>query len=216
MAQLSQKFMYNNSHDVARWFQDGGDTKRYQYKLDANSIIVDLGGYEGKFADTMFKKFGCKVYVFEPISSFFNQCCQTNKFNCPHVTVYPLGISGYTDSVVEISVEGDASSIFKATGNVRKESIRLAPIADLFNGACLTLIKIDVLKINVEGAEFDILDALIKQRFIDKIQNVQVQFHNFVPDAENRRTALHAELSKTHHLTYNYPFVWENWELNNV
>lgn len=207
--------MYNNTHDVTRWFQDGGDTRRYQYNLNADSIVVDLGGFEGKFADTIFKKFGCKVYVYEPIGSFFNKSYATNKNNIG-VTVYPVGISGYTDGIVSISVEGDASSIFKTNGNVLKEDVRLFPVSTLFDGKLLALTKIDLLKINVEGAEFDILEALILHDYVKKIDNIQVQFHNFVPDAENRRNILRTQLSKTHHLTYDYPFVWENWELNHV
>ncbi len=134
--------MYNNSQDIARWFKDGGDTRRYQYNLNADSIVVDLGGYEGKFADTIFKKFGCKVYVYEPIKSFFDQCTRTNKNN-PGVTLFPIGVSGYTAGEVEISVEGDASSIYKANGNIRKEKIQLVPVSCLFDGtAMLTLNKI--------------------------------------------------------------------------
>lgn len=207
--------MYDNSKDVARWFQDGGDIKRFQYKLNPSSVVVDLGGYRGEFANTIYKKFGCLVYVYEPIQGFYNQCVELNKNN-PSVKVFPAAISGYDDGIQAISIEGDASSMFKVDGAANKVNIRVFPIDTLFTSVGLHLVKIDLLKINVEGAEFGIIDALITLKHVAKVTNIQVQFHNFVPDAEAKREALHRELLKTHHLTFNYPFVWENWELNNV
>jgi hypothetical protein len=47
-----------------------------------------------------------------------------------------------------------------------------------------------------------------------KCRDIQVQFHDFVPDAEIRRDEIRRALSATHHLTYDYPFVWENWRIN--
>jgi hypothetical protein len=41
--------------------------------------------------------------------------------------------------------------------------------------------------------------------------DLQIQFHDFVPGAVAQRAALHKGLSRTHRLTYDYPFVWENW-----
>jgi hypothetical protein len=45
------------------------------------------------------------------------------------------------------------------------------------------------------------------------VSNVQVQFHDFVPDAERRMRRIQEKLGKTHSLTYQYLFVWENWAL---
>ena len=46
---------------------------------------------------------------------------------------------------------------------------------------------------------------------INIINDIQVQFHTFYPDASHRREKIQQELMKTHVLTYNYDFVWENW-----
>lgn len=37
--------------------------------------------------------------------------------------------------------------------------------------------------------------------------------HDFVPDAKRRMQKIQAALSRTHNLTYQYPFVWENWRI---
>lgn len=49
---------------------------------------------------------------------------------------------------------------------------------------------------------------------IKNIKNLQIQFHNFVDSAEEKREAIRKQLSLTHKLTYDYYFIWENWELN--
>jgi hypothetical protein len=41
---------------------------------------------------------------------------------------------------------------------------------------------------------------------------IQVQFHDFVPDAKALRTALRERLRQTHMESWCYPFVWESWE----
>ena len=71
---------------------------------------------------------------------------------------------------------------------------------------------IDLLKINVEGAEYEIIDNLIESNTINKIKSIQVQFH-----CVNKYTkiydSLSNKLSNTHTITWRYPFVWENWTL---
>ena len=51
---------------------------------------------------------------------------------------------------------------------------------------------------------------------IEIFTDIQVQFHNFIPDAENLRNRLQEKLLKTHKLTYNFDFVWENWQKNKL
>jgi cellulose biosynthesis protein BcsQ len=73
--------------------------------------------------------------------------------------------------------------------------------------------RIDLMKINIEGCEYNLLECLIGIGFIKNIKNIQVQFHDFVEDAEKRMMEIQKNLQKTHYLTYQYPFVWENWEI---
>ena len=58
--------------EVSRWFSDNGDeTLRLDYPaLSGESIVFDLGGYVGDFAYKINKKYGCKVYLFEPHPMF--------------------------------------------------------------------------------------------------------------------------------------------------
>ena len=41
--------------------------------------------------------------------------------------------------------------------------------------------------------------------------NIQIQFHNFVEQAKNRREEIRSQLENTHIEAWNYTFVWESW-----
>ena len=68
---------------------------------------------------------------------------------------------------------------------------------------------IDLMKINIEGGEYDLLDHLIDTGFVKNIRNIQVQFHDFVPDAVKRMSSIHGKLMRPHETTYQYLFVWK-------
>ncbi len=43
------------------------------------------------------------------------------------------------------------------------------------------------------------------------VRQYQIQFHNFVENAVDRRIQISRALSETHEQTWCYTFVWENW-----
>ena len=72
--------------------------------------------------------------------------------------------------------------------------------------------KIDLLKLNIEGSEYDVLEKLLNDGKIDIIENIQVQFHTFIDNCVDRRNNIREKLKNTHIETYCYEFVWENWK----
>lgn len=193
--------------EIDKWNRDRGDsTLRLNYELNENSIVFDLGGYKGEWAQKIYDKYGCNVYVFEPVNSFYNTIVDKFQKN-EKIKIYNFGLSN-NNSEETISIEGDSSSIFSSSGNI--ENILLKSFSEFIKE---TEIKnIDLMKINIEGGEFDLLDHLIKEDFIKSIKNIQVQFHRFIDDYDRRRDIIREELTKTHKETYCYEFIWENWK----
>lgn len=73
--------------------------------------------------------------------------------------------------------------------------------------------KIDLMKINIEGGEYDLLDSLVKsQKIINSVNTLLIQFHDFIPDAEKKRNVIQEKLSTTHQKVFDYPFIWEKWD----
>lgn len=191
---------------VIPWFNIQGDkTLRLDYDLNEKSLVFDLGGHEGQWTSDIFSKYGCFIHVFEPVEEFAEKIekrfCKNKK-----IKVYMCGLSN-SNKNVKISFDKDGSSIFKS-GKDMKEIVLMRAIDFMQKN---NIQKIDLMKINIEGGEYDLLEHLIEAGFISNITDIQVQFHDIFPDAEQRMLRIQKRLERTHYLTYNYPFVWENW-----
>ncbi|MCU7551290.1 FkbM family methyltransferase [Chitinophagaceae bacterium LB-8] len=191
-----------------KWFKDKGDkTHRLNYELNENSIVFDVGGYEGQWASDIFSKFLCNIHIFEPYQEYAKNIQDRFKRN-KKIYVHSFGLSNITNTS-KLSLLNDSSSLFKSEANATDvEIIEAAGFIDENQ-----IDKIDLMKINIEGGEYDLLDHLIDKGLIKKIENIQIQFHDFVTDAEMRMRSIQSKLSKTHYVTYQYEFVWENWAL---
>jgi len=74
---------------------------------------------------------------------------------------------------------------------------------------------IDFVKMNIEGSEYELLEEIIESGNILKITHLQIQFHNFVENATERRKNIRNKLKKTHVNIFNFPFIWERWDIKN-
>jgi len=188
------------------WHRDNGDkTFRVEYDLDENSLVFDIGGYEGQWSSDIFSRYSCSIHIFEPVDDFalkINSRFAKNK----KIVVHRFGLSDQTVRT-RIYVDKDATSIFKVSSELKE--ISLVKASDYLNESGIS--NIDLMKINIEGGEYDLLNHLLDYGFANKITDIQVQFHDFIPDAERRMLEIQRRLKETHFLTYQYPFVWENW-----
>lgn len=195
--------------DVQRavpWFKIQGDkTLRLDYRLDENSLVLDLGGYEGQWASDIFSMYRCRIHVFEPVPAFAENIKRRFALN-PRITVHNFGL-GCENRDETISLQADASSIFKNCGDSLQIKIVTADEYLRNND----LVFIDLIKINIEGGEYELLENLIQSGYIKNIRDIQVQFHECVQDSEKRMYLIQKQLKKTHYLTYRYPLIWENW-----
>jgi FkbM family methyltransferase len=192
---------------VKRWYADGGDYRfRFDYPLQPDSVVFDLGGYEGQWASDLYSRQRCRVLIFEPVKRFADQIVERFRKN-PDIAVYHYGL-GATSRTETIGVCGASSSAYKR--KTETELIRIIDAKDWFEQNAIG--QVALMKINIEGGEFELLERLIGTGLIDNIENIQVQFHNFTPDASTRMASIQQDLAKTHSPTYQYRFVWENWQ----
>ena len=67
------------------------------------------------------------------------------------------------------------------------------------------------MEINIEGAENALIKHIIEIGLIANINALQIQFHDFFPEANALRNELRILLKKTHHEQWCFPFCWELW-----
>ena len=198
---------YFDEISLKKWFEDNGDnTHRINYNLNQDSIVFDLGGYIGEWSDKIQRKYDSKVYIFEPVFKYFSELKKTFEFK-ENIKIYNFGLSDKTYDT-EIIHDGASSSLYLTDGE--KEKIKLINFVDFIKSEEIK--NIDLIKINIEGGEYDLLDFILENNLQTQINNFQIQFHKMFDDCEIRRNNIREKLSETHILTYDYTFVWENWE----
>lgn len=84
---------------LAKWRSDCGDkTMRLMYDLGVDSVVMDIGGYEGQWASDIYAMYRCKVHVFEPVQEYYNTI--KNRFaKNPDIIVNCFGLSEKTQTL---------------------------------------------------------------------------------------------------------------------
>jgi FkbM family methyltransferase len=185
-----------NENSLAAWQHENLEHIRYEYDLKQESIVVDLGAYQGEWATEIHKRYGCQVVVVEPTEYIrdFKYGPIVNKAAGTHEGKMSFGGRAYYSSIFE---QGDHEyDCFDVNKLIEHYEV------------------IDLLKVNIEGAEYDVLNHIIGAGLHGRIKNIQVQFHEIagVP-YELWYNEIFGKLKQTHSLTWHYPFCWENWKL---
>lgn len=191
-----------------RWKADRMETRRMEFQgIGAQSVVFDVGGFQGNWAADIHGRYGAKVHVFEPHPAFATAIRARFAAN-PAIILHDFAL-GSSEGTLDLSDDGDASSSFRMAG--RTVQGRIEPVARFF--AQTDIPRIDLMKVNIEGGEYDLLPALIEAGLMSRIGILQVQFHLFSADDIARREAIRARLAETHDCDWSYDFVWEQWSL---
>lgn len=193
----------NQQEWVAKWWADNAEnTLRVNYPITSESIVFDVGAYDGQWSLDLIRATGItpRLYIFEPLKGMSDICRQ----RLPFARIMNIALSS-CDGQGMIYDCSHESSMHKP-GNC---SIKLRDAAQFIQGEGLS--QIDLMSINVEGHEYAILNRLLECDLIKHIKDLQIQFHDFVPQAQEMRDSIHEWLQKTHEERYCYPFVWESW-----
>ena len=197
---------------VSTWYGDGNEPGlRLDYPLTPDTIIMDVGAQDGWFTGSLIAKTGVvpHSYLFEPIASM--AAATSRRFEgMPTIKVLHVALSD-KNGISRMSCsgpDGEASSLHLPLKE-NAEEVTEFDVVDFIAQEGLT--KIDLMQINVEGHEFFILPRLLDAGLISLFTDIQIQFHGFVPQAEERRNEIRRRLTLTHFERYCYPFVWESW-----
>jgi FkbM family methyltransferase len=198
---------YKHKAMVMKWDLDGGDkTLRFNYDLDEESVVLDLGGFEGQWASELYDRYRCRIFIFEPVSTFAENIRKRFQGN-DKIQIFSYGLGGSSRSE-RIHVCAEGSSVFR--DSEVSEDIEIVDVKDWIEKNSLT--HIDLMKINIEGGEYELFDRLIESQLLNSIDNIQVQFHDIAKDSRLHMKRIQKALMQTHEPTYRYEFVWENWK----
>lgn len=177
------------------------ESQRYDYTLTESSLVLDVGAYKGEFANSVERRYGCKVWMFEPIFEF--PLLYSSKliwFRCA---------VGARSGIERFGVGDDWTGKYLADDKHEK---RIVPVLGISDVMC-DISHVDLLKLNVEGMEYEILEEMWNADIYEKFGNIQVQFHQNVPDFQERYENIAVALRHSHELEWRTPFIWESWKL---
>lgn len=185
--------------------------------LPDGAVVLDVGAYIGEWSERILQRADAGerrdvvIHAFEPESHAFARL-RRGVGQDPRVHVHEFGLAG-RDRAEQLAIGGPGSSVFvdSATeGFMGELHIALRDVHEVL--AELAVDRIDLVKINIEGGEFELLDRLHATGWLARTGPLIVQFHEFGPDAYRGRRRNRAQLAETHRCTWEYPWVYERWD----
>ena len=179
--------------------------------INANDVILDVGGYTGEWAAQMRLRYNAFVHIFEPSPQSF-EVLRREFANEPDVALHPFGLAA-SNATARLSIADKRSSVYSDSPAERKagehREVKLRDVKEVFDE--LGLVEVALLKVNIEGGEYDLLNRLITCGLDTRCKYIRVQFHEWYGNAHRLRKRIVRELARTHDPEWSYPFVWESW-----
>ncbi len=159
------------------WIHKSYNPKRF--KINPKNIVVDIGAHAGIFTilASYYAKNG-QVYAFEPFKENYNLLLENIKLNkASNVQAINKAVSdksGKLKFYVSQTKNKGQNSMYKLGEGQKEISVEKISFKDFIR----KIPKIDFLKIDCEGAEYEILFSLNKNE-LEKIKKISMEFHNY-------------------------------------
>jgi FkbM family methyltransferase len=161
-----------------------------ELKFSENPIIIDIGANVGIVSFYFAKKYPkAKIFAYEPHPLNYQNLIKGIETN--NITnVYPFNLAVFSKSGLDVKIHlhennTSASSVFRYLPEDPYIEVKTISLEDILKQNNISYI--DFLKIDCEGAEFDILENT--QMFYSNdipIENMFVEFHRFMERLDNR------------------------------
>lgn len=145
--------------------------------LDQNSIVVSGGvGHDISFELGLIQRFGCKILLLDPSpTGIATMALPENQH--PNLKFLPLAMTGQNGPITfhepTYPEEGSFSSFVGRKKGLEVEGISLPSLTKKHG-----LGKIDLLKMDIEGSEYEVIDSILKNKV--QICQICVEYHNQV------------------------------------
>ena len=146
-----------------------------------NSTILDIGANVGDVTDMLIKTYDPKIYCYEPNIGCYKHMVSRFKNN-PKIKIFNFAVSNFTGKTfLYFHKKAKNISEFNQRSSLKKEKdgldinkkievncVDIKNILDQHN-------KIDLIKIDIEGSEYEVMPEIIKNK--DKIKMVLCETH---------------------------------------
>jgi FkbM family methyltransferase len=144
-----------------------------------NSVVIDAGAHRGEFSAEIIRRFGCQCHVVEANPDFAETL---SLIAARSITIAALSAADGR-ATFHLSQNPEGSSLFdgdSSTTTIEVEEISLPMLMKRIG-----VEEIDLLKLDIEGAEFELI-ASTPDDVLRRIKQITVEFHDFKPQFRDR------------------------------
>jgi FkbM family methyltransferase len=185
--------------------------------LPEGAVVLVVGAFEGEWAARILQRAdakgpaGLSLHAFEPETRVAERLAETMRADA-RFHMHPYGLAG-RDRVEVMTVDGLGTSLFSDGTGPSEFGTLEVPLRDVAGVlASLDVTRVDLVKINIEGGEYEVLDRLHATGWLPRTGTLIIQFHEFAPGAYRGRRRNRRQLAETHRCTWCYPWVYERWD----
>lgn len=185
----------------------------HRVELDGSSIVWDVGAARGDGAADLRALSSGTIHAFEPHPGSYEHI-DLRFAGDDGVRPHPYGLGDH-DAAAVLELAGPGSSLHGGLrGGFATAEVAIRDVADVF--AELGDDRVDLVKINIEGGEYDLLDRMMETGLVGHVRYLLIQFHEWHPRAHRRRRQIRRGLSASHTEVWCYPWIWELWCANDA
>ena len=141
--------------DTSKWFLFNREKLKYGMKYKREGLVLDIGSYLGEYTEKVLEMNpGMIFWLYEPIPEYFSICANRFK-DRDNVTVYQTAVSADGRNI-QMQIDGLRS---RQKPGVSPERIATKSIS--IQGIFDSVTEIELLKMNIEGMEYECLHKLI-------------------------------------------------------
>lgn len=142
--------------------------------LDYQTIVVDVGANDGRFAAEVHAYAGCNVHSIEAMPELAAQLPTSEKLHAYHYAV--AANNGIVHFNLSTNPEANSIRSIKGTSTtIEVPSITLPTLLSTYS------IQPTCLKVDIEGSEIELFQSL-SEHDIAQFQQITVEFHDFIPE----------------------------------
>ncbi len=187
------------------------DKLSVDFPLTKDSVVLEIGGYEGRWAQEIAKRYDPRLYVFEPQTWAYNKCVE-KLYPYKNTRIYNMGLAVERGEFPMGNYETDGCSLTDIPSSKPVGLGYFIAFEEFFKNAAPPVRHIDVCLMNIEGYEFKLIPHMIETGVMDNIDYFMCQFHPRNDAEFQQHYDIRRQLSKTKKKRFDFGKILTCWE----